>query len=55
MDYRESLRALATPIPIAVSSAFFLAAYLFYQWLLPKPIPGISYSKFTEHNLNLQQ
>ena len=46
MDFMEPLRMLSTPTSIAVSGTLFLATFLFYRWLLPKPIPGIPYSKY---------
>jgi hypothetical protein len=44
MESLGSLRVLSTPTSVAISGAFFLAAFLFYRWLLPKPIPGIPYN-----------
>jgi hypothetical protein len=33
-----------SPATLAITGALFLAAFFFYQWLLPKPIPGIPYN-----------
>ncbi|KAH8704501.1 cytochrome P450 [Phaeosphaeriaceae sp. PMI808] len=39
MDMLETLRGLAIPATLVLTGAF-----LFYRWLLPKPIPGIPYN-----------
>jgi hypothetical protein len=44
MDFLGSLRVLATPTLLSISSTLFFAIFLFYRWLLPKPIPGIPYN-----------
>lgn len=36
---------LYSPTAITVISALFCAAFLFYRWLIPKPIPGIPYNE----------
>ncbi|KAF2026189.1 cytochrome P450 [Setomelanomma holmii] len=43
MEFLGPLRALGTPTSIAITGTLFFAAFLFYRWLLPKPIPGIPY------------
>lgn len=45
MNSFESLRVFGTPASLTISSILFIAVFLFYRWLLPKPIPGIPYSK----------
>jgi hypothetical protein len=45
MDLLGPLRTLFTPTSGAITGTLFLAAWLLYQWLLPKPIPGIPYNK----------
>jgi hypothetical protein len=45
MELLGTLRLLGTPTSIAVSCTLFATTFLFYRWLLPKPIPGIPYSK----------
>lgn len=44
MESLGMLRVLGTPTSIAVSGTLFVAAFLLYRWLLPKPIPGIPYN-----------
>ena len=41
---KSSLQVLISPVYFAVTGALFLGAYLFYQWLLPKPIKGVPYN-----------
>jgi hypothetical protein len=38
------LHALLSPAAAALTGTLFLATFLFYRWLLPKPIPGIPYN-----------
>lgn len=46
MDFlQSSLQVLISPVSFAVTGALFLVTYLFYQWLLPKPIKGVPYNK----------
>jgi hypothetical protein len=42
MDF---LNRLIAPTTVVVTSMLFLATFLLYRWLLPKPIPGIPYNK----------
>jgi hypothetical protein len=39
------LDVLTAPTTVVVTSTLFLATFLLYRWLLPKPIPGIPYNK----------
>jgi hypothetical protein len=39
------LDVLTAPTTVVITSTLFLAAFLLYRWLLPKPIPGIPYDK----------
>ncbi|KAL5120724.1 hypothetical protein ACEQ8H_001473 [Pleosporales sp. CAS-2024a] len=39
-----SLALLFAPATSAITGTLFLASYLLYKWLLPKPIPGIPYN-----------
>jgi hypothetical protein len=41
----SAVRVLNTPTTAAVTGSLFVAAFLLYQWLLPKPIPGIPYDE----------
>lgn len=41
----SSVQALNTPTTAAITGSLFIAAFLFYRWLLPKPIPGIPYNE----------
>ncbi|KAF2828307.1 cytochrome P450 [Ophiobolus disseminans] len=45
MDFIGPHRVLSTPTSIVISGTLFLAAFLFYRWLLPKPIAGIFYNE----------
>lgn len=40
----DLLRSLNGPATIAVTGALFFSAFLLYQWLIPKPIPGVPYN-----------
>ena len=44
MESSGFLRVLTAPTSIAITGTLFLATFLFYRWLLPKPIPGIPYN-----------
>ena len=44
MGYTDLFSGLATPTAVAATSSLFLAAFLFYRWLLPTPIPGIPFN-----------
>jgi hypothetical protein len=39
------LDVLTAPTTVVITSTLFLATFLLYRWLLPKPIPGIPYNK----------
>lgn len=44
MDLLDRLHVSGSPA-ITITCSLFLAAYLLYRWLLPKPIPGIPYNE----------
>jgi hypothetical protein len=41
MDFLSVLNA---PTTVVVTGTLFLATFLLYRWLLPKPIPGVPYN-----------
>jgi hypothetical protein len=42
MDF---LNVLNAPTTVVITTSLFLATFLLYRWLLPKPISGIPYNK----------
>jgi hypothetical protein len=40
----DLLSVLNAPTTVVVTGALFLATFLLYRWLLPKPIPGVPYN-----------
>jgi hypothetical protein len=40
----DLLSVLNAPTTVVVTGTLFLAAFLIYRWLLPKPIPGVPYN-----------
>ncbi|USP77758.1 cytochrome P450 monooxygenase [Curvularia clavata] len=45
MSKADYLNVLSMPTSIIAITTLFTSAYLLYQWLLPKPIPGIPYNE----------
>ena len=45
MSTIDYLNMLSMSTFIVVTTTLFISAYLIYQWLLPKPIPGIPYNE----------
>lgn len=40
-----SFESIRSPAMVTISGTVLVSAFLFYRWLLPKPIPGVPYSE----------